>query len=81
MGLDSMVIDTPTMTIGIRGTKVVANAAAEGETTEVVLLPEDDGTIGKNHDQHGGGAGTAGAALRFNDGHQPLSSRLPPRPS
>jgi len=47
MGLDSMVIDTPTMTIGIRGTKVVANAAAEGETTEVVLLPEDDGTIGK----------------------------------
>ncbi|MGI9419514.1 MAG: putative Ig domain-containing protein, partial [Geminicoccaceae bacterium] len=47
MGLDSMVIDTPTMTIGIRGTKVVANATAEGETTEVVLLPEDDGTIGK----------------------------------
>ena len=47
MGLDSMVIETPTMTIGIRGTKVVANAAAEGETTEVVLLPEDDGTIGK----------------------------------
>ena len=30
MGLDSMVIETPTMTIGIRGTKVVANAAAEG---------------------------------------------------
>ena len=47
MGLDSMVIETPTMTIGIRGTKVVANASAEGETTEVVLLPEDDGTIGK----------------------------------
>ena len=47
MGLDSMVIETPTMTIGIRGTKVVANAAAEGETTDVVLLPEDDGTIGK----------------------------------
>ncbi|MGH1483394.1 MAG: putative Ig domain-containing protein, partial [Geminicoccales bacterium] len=47
MGLDSLVIDTPTMTIGIRGTKVVANAAAEGETTEVVLLPEDNGTIGK----------------------------------
>ena len=47
MGLDSMVIETPTMTIGIRGTKVVANASAEGETTDVVLLPEDDGTIGK----------------------------------
>ncbi|MEL6961877.1 MAG: putative Ig domain-containing protein, partial [Pseudomonadota bacterium] len=47
MGLDSLVIDTPTMTIGIRGTKVVANASAEGETTDVVLLPEDDGTIGK----------------------------------
>ncbi|MEO1250634.1 MAG: putative Ig domain-containing protein, partial [Pseudomonadota bacterium] len=47
MGLDSLVIETPTMTIGVRGTKVVANAAAEGETTQVVLLPEDDGTIGK----------------------------------
>jgi hypothetical protein len=47
VGLDSLVIDTPTMTIGIRGTKVVANAAAEGETTTVALLPEDDGTIGK----------------------------------
>ena len=47
VGLDSLVIDTPTMTIGIRGTKVVAQAAAEGETTTVVLMPEDDGTIGK----------------------------------
>ena len=33
VGLDSLVIDTPTMTIGIRGTKVIAQAAAEGETT------------------------------------------------
>ena len=46
-GLDALVIETPTMDIGVRGTKVVAHASAEGEVTTVTLLPEDDGTIGK----------------------------------
>ncbi len=44
---DSLQIELPTMTIGVRGTKVAGFAAAEGETSRVALLAEDDGTVGK----------------------------------
>ena len=44
---DALMIETPTMTIGVRGTKVVAQAAAEGETSRIALLAEEDGTVGK----------------------------------
>lgn len=44
---DALMIETPTMTIGVRGTKVVAQAGAEGETSRIALLAEEDGTVGK----------------------------------
>lgn len=46
-GLDALMIETPTMTIGVRGTKVAAQAGAEGETSKIALMAEQDGTIGK----------------------------------
>ena len=44
---DALMIETPTMTIGVRGTKVVAHAGAEGEVSRIALLAEEDGTVGK----------------------------------
>ena len=44
---DALQIEMPTMTIGVRGTKVAGFAAAEGEKSRVALLAEDDGTVGK----------------------------------
>ena len=44
---DALMIETPTMTIGVRGTKVVAQAAAEGQVSRIALLAEEDGTVGK----------------------------------
>ena len=43
---DVMMITTPVMTIGVRGTKVVAKASNEGQESKVVLLKEADGTTG-----------------------------------
>ena len=44
---DALRIEMPTMTIGVRGTKVAGFAAAEGEHSRVALLTEDDGTVGQ----------------------------------
>lgn len=44
---DEVVIKTPVMTIGIRGTKVAGVAAPEGTENKVALLPEEDGSVGK----------------------------------
>ena len=43
---DDMTIRTPVATIGVRGTKVAGQAAAEGEQNIIVLLPDADGTVG-----------------------------------
>ena len=43
---EEMVVRTPVATIGIRGTKAACLAAAEGADNRIVLLPNDDGTIG-----------------------------------
>ena len=45
-GPDQMVVRTPVATIGIRGTKVAGQAAAEGERNVITLLPEPDGSVG-----------------------------------
>lgn len=45
-GDDAIKVQMPTMTIGIRGTKVAGYAAAEGSESQVTLLPNDDGTVG-----------------------------------
>ncbi len=44
---DAMKVQLPTLTIGIRGTKAAGFAATEGETSQVTLLRNDDGTIGE----------------------------------
>ena len=46
-GVDSMTVQTPVANIGIRGTKVAGRAAAEGETSTITLLADDDGSVGE----------------------------------
>ena len=41
-----MVIETPVSTIGIRGTSVVIEAAAEGEQNQITLLQDPNGNVG-----------------------------------
>ena len=43
---DALMIETPTMTIGVRGTKVVSQIDADG-VSRIALLAEEDGTVGK----------------------------------
>ncbi len=45
-GEDAMKVQMPTMTIGIRGTTVAGQAAAEGSESSATLLRNLDGTIG-----------------------------------
>lgn len=45
-GDDAMTVKTPVLTIGIRGTYVTGQGGQEGETTEVVNLPDDNGVVG-----------------------------------
>ena len=44
---DEMVVRTPVATLGIRGTKVAGYAAMEGEENRVVLLGEEDWSVGE----------------------------------
>ena len=46
-GADAMKVTTPVLTIGVRGTQVAGKASQEGESNEVVLLPNEDGTVGE----------------------------------
>ena len=43
---DDMLVRTPVATIGIRGTKCAGQAGAEGQNNTIVLLPDEDGTLG-----------------------------------
>ena len=45
-GDDAMVVTTPVLSIGIRGTTVAGKAAAEGSENSVTLLPDVGGTVG-----------------------------------
>ena len=47
VGNDSMTVTTPVLTIGVRGTQVAGKANTEGEDNEIVLLPNNDGTVGQ----------------------------------
>ena len=46
-GPDAMVVNTPVMSIGIRGTRVAGVAAQEGDLNTVTLLSEDGGLVGE----------------------------------
>ena len=46
-GNDAMKVTTPVLTIGVRGTQVAGKANTEGEDNEIVLLPNNDGTVGQ----------------------------------
>jgi hypothetical protein len=46
-GDDVMTVKTPVLTIGVRGTQVAGRANTEGESNQIVLLPNDDGSVGK----------------------------------
>ena len=47
VGNDAMKVTTPVLTIGVRGTQVAGKANTEGEDNEIVLLPNDDGSVGQ----------------------------------
>jgi len=47
VGNDAMKVTTPVLTIGVRGTQVAGKANTEGEDNEIVLLPNEDGTVGQ----------------------------------
>jgi hypothetical protein len=47
VGPDAMTVKTPVVTIGIRGTTVAGEAAAEGQANTITLLPNPDGTVGE----------------------------------
>ena len=47
VGNDAMKVTTPVLTIGVRGTQVAGKANTEGEDNEIVLLPNNDGTVGQ----------------------------------
>jgi len=52
---DGMVVNTPTATIGIRGSTVVGNAAAEGAENKISLVRDVDGNIGEIMISNGAG--------------------------
>jgi len=47
VGADAMKVTTPVLTIGVRGTQVAGKANTDGEDNEIVLLPNDDGSVGQ----------------------------------
>jgi Ca2+-binding RTX toxin-like protein len=47
LGNDVMTVKTPVLTIGVRGTEVAGRASQEGEANEIVLLPNEDGSVGQ----------------------------------
>ncbi len=47
VGDDALTVKTPVLTIGVRGTFVGGQGAQEGELSEVVNLPQEDGTTGR----------------------------------
>ena len=47
VGADAMKVTTPVLTIGVRGTQVAGKANTDGEENEIVLLPNEDGTVGQ----------------------------------
>lgn len=46
-GVDAMIIHTPVMTIGVRGTMIAGRAGAEGHENVVTLLTEANGVVGE----------------------------------
>ena len=54
-GDDAMTVVTPVATIGVRGTTVAGQAAAEGSQNTITLLPDDDGGIGQVAVSNAGG--------------------------
>ena len=46
-GNDAMQVTTPVLTIGVRGTQVAGKANTDGQENEIVLLPNEDGTVGQ----------------------------------
>lgn len=45
-GDDALTVKTPVLTIGVRGTYVTGRGGQEGETTEIVNLPDDNEEVG-----------------------------------
>jgi|GEM_PF-3196591 len=62
MGDDAMQVETPSGTIGIRGTKVACNLGVGNGQAVCMLLPHEDGTVGKIVFSNGAGSVTVSQA-------------------
>jgi len=59
---DGMVVNTPTATIGIRGSTVVGKAAADGAENKITLVSDVDGNVGEISISNGAGTLTLNSA-------------------
>ena len=76
-GDDSMVVETPVASIGIRGTTVAGRAAQEGEQNTIALLRDADGGVGQITISNGAGIQTLtqpGQAVTLTSFTQPPSA-------
>ncbi len=64
---DAMTLNTPSATIGIRGTQVGLDVPADGQAMNVVLMKEADGFVGEVVVQNAAGA------VALNQAHQGIS--------
>ena len=76
-GAEAMTVRTPVATIGIRGTRVAGQAAAEGEVNTITLLVNEDGTVGELAVSNDAGTIVLNVA---NQTTQVLSFSQPPAP-
>ena len=77
VGPDTMMVTTPVATVGIRGTKVAGQAAAEGQQNTITLLPNSDGSVGSIAvgNQSGGAPqilSSAGATTQLSSAFTPM---------
>jgi len=76
-GSDAMLVKTPVVTIGIRGTTVAGRAAAEGQANTVTLLPNADGSAGEISVSNAVGTQVLNQPLQTT---QVISAFVPPSP-
>ncbi|WP_417520232.1 FecR domain-containing protein [Minwuia sp.] len=78
-GDDALTVKTPVLTIGIRGTYVTGKGGQEGETTEVINLPDDNGVVGSIFASNQGGGVLLNQAFQGTQTNSIFQAPGPPR--
>jgi Ca2+-binding RTX toxin-like protein len=79
LGDDALTVKTPVLTIGIRGTYVTGKGGQEGETTEIVNLPDDNGEVGSIFASNQGGGVLLNDAYEGTQTNSQFSAPTQPR--